>query len=57
VRPVFAHGAAADLGDGVTLIACYHPSQQNTFTGKLTQSMLRGVFTQARRILERPSKS
>jgi uracil-DNA glycosylase len=52
-RPVFAHGAASDLGDGVTLIACYHPSQQNTFTGKLTRPMLRGVFTDARRILER----
>ena len=56
VRPVFAHGATSDLGGGVTLIACYHPSQQNTFTGKLTRSMLRAVFTQARRILERPSE-
>jgi uracil-DNA glycosylase family 4 len=54
-RPVFAHGAASDLGDGVTLIACYHPSQQNTFTGKLTRPMLRSVFTQARRILDRAS--
>ena len=54
-RPVFVHGAASDLGDGVTLIACYHPSQQNTFTGKLTRPMLRGVFTQARRILDRAS--
>lgn len=52
VRPVFAHGAASDLGDGVTLIACYHPSQQNTFTGKLTRPMLRGVFRQARRLLD-----
>ncbi len=50
-RPVFAHGAASDLGDGVTLIACYHPSQQNTFTGKLTRTMLRDVFRQARRLL------
>ena len=56
VRPVFAHGATSDLGGGITLIACYHPSQQNTFTGKLTRSMLRAVFTQARRILERPSE-
>jgi uracil-DNA glycosylase family 4 len=53
-RPVFAHGAASDLGDGVTLIACYHPSQQNTFTGKLTMPMLRGVFVQARRRLASP---
>ena len=51
-RPVFAHGAASELGDGVTLIACYHPSQQNTFTGKLTRAMLRGVFRQARRLIE-----
>src|SRR5438309_5298555 len=51
-RPVFAHGAASDLGDGVTLLACYHPSQQNTFTGKLTRPMLRSVFVAARRLLE-----
>jgi uracil-DNA glycosylase len=51
VRPVFAHGAASDLGDGVTLLACYHPSQQNTFTGKLTRPMLRSVFVAARRLL------
>src|SRR5437879_546290 len=51
-RPVFAPGAASDLGDGVTLLACYHPSQQNTFTGKLTRPMLRSVFVAARRLLE-----
>jgi len=51
--PRFGHGEATAFGDGVTLLACYHPSQQNTFTGKLTRPMLRGVFTQARRLLER----
>lgn len=49
--PVFGHGVATELADGVTLIACYHPSQQNTFTGKLTRPMLRGVFTAAAAIL------
>ena len=51
--PRFGHGVPTRFDDGVTLLACYHPSQQNTFTGKLTRPMLRGVFVQARRLLER----
>jgi uracil-DNA glycosylase family 4 len=52
--PAFAHGAASRFDDGVTLLASYHPSQQNTFTGKLTRAMFRAVFEQARRCLDEP---
>jgi uracil-DNA glycosylase family 4 len=51
--PRFGHGVATEFEDGLTLLACYHPSQQNTFTGTLTRPMLRGVFHQARALLDR----
>lgn len=50
-KPVFAHGSITELGDGITLLATYHPSQQNTFTGKLTRPMLRGIFVTAKKLL------
>ena len=55
--PPFGHALAARLSDGVTVISSYHPSRQNTQTGKLTEKMLDDVFRQAREILSRESRS
>jgi uracil-DNA glycosylase family 4 len=54
-RPPFGHGrevalAASEPGWSVLLIGCYHPSQQNTFTGRVTREMLDAIFIRAREV-------
>jgi len=51
-RPSFAHAAESVLPDGVTFVASYHPSRQNTNTGRLSRPMWHGVFVRAREILD-----
>jgi uracil-DNA glycosylase len=62
-RPAFGHGAEVQLTGpqppgAVLLIGCYHPSQQNTFTGRVTPAMLDAIFTRARAFagLETPGR-
>jgi uracil-DNA glycosylase len=53
-RPPFAHGSEARAGR-YALLGCFHPSQQNTFTGKLTAAMLESVLSRARELAGEPA--
>ena len=50
-RPRFGHGTEAAAGD-LTMLGCFHPSQQNTFTGKLTPPMIDAVLERARALAD-----
>jgi uracil-DNA glycosylase len=50
-RPAFGHGQEATLPDGRILLSSYHPSRQNTNTGKLTPAMMTAVFRKVRGLL------
>ena len=51
-RPAFGHGASVQVAGGPLLLGAYHPSRQNTHTGRLTPAMLEAVFAQARRAVD-----
>jgi len=54
-RPRFAHGLEVPVAEGRWLLASYHVSQQNTFTGRLTPEMLDAVLRRARALLDSPA--
>jgi uracil-DNA glycosylase len=50
---IFAHGAEYQLANGKTLLCSFHPSLQNTNTGKLTEKMMIDVFRRARKLMKK----
>lgn len=52
LRPPFGHGRQSLLPNGVILLSSYHPSRQNTNTGRLTQTMWHGIFGEVRRLVD-----
>jgi uracil-DNA glycosylase family 4 len=55
--PAFAHGLRVELPNGKMILCSYHPSQQNTFTGKLTRTMFLKVFQNAKTVMNRRQKN
>ena len=51
-RPKFGHGVEVQARDDLTIVCCFHPSQQNTFTGKLTPEMIDAVLGRARELAD-----
>lgn len=53
---LFGHGERYEFSNGHLLLCSYHPSMQNTLTGKLTEKMFLKIFTDARRLVEKPTR-